>query len=129
MRPTSAKLLQHSEGLGAPTAETVRTRAFEIAKINGRASFNEEEWQQAKCELHGGHPGNGADGEMSAMVSEHDMLRCDVGHHVENMQPEDAVNIAEELLAEGMDEALHEQMLAARSVEPREEDEIDGSTV
>jgi hypothetical protein len=63
---------------------------------------------------------------MSALISERDMMRCDVGRHVENMGPDDGVNIAEELLAEGMDEALHEQMLEACRAQPLEEEEIDG---
>ncbi|MDB6172431.1 MAG: hypothetical protein JWL59_1742 [Chthoniobacteraceae bacterium] len=128
MRPTSAKILQHSEGLGTPNADTVRIRAHEIALINGHSQFSDEDWQQAKCELHGGHVSNSGDeeNEMSIMVSERDMIICEAGHHVENMGPDDGVNIAEELLAEGMDEALHEQMLEARLAQPAEEEEIDG---
>ena len=58
---------------------------------------------------------------MVALVSERDMLVTDLGHHVENIGMEDSDNVAEELIAEGMDEAVHEQMLAAR----REEDDGD----
>ena len=61
--------------------------------------------------------------EMAAMVSEHDMVRADLGHHVENVGLEDADNVVEELIAEGMDEAVHEQMLAARREQEIEEGE------
>ena len=127
MRPPTAKILQHSEGLGIPNADTVRVRAHEIATINGHAKFSGEDWEQAKRELHGGHLTNSGNGDHNVCViaSEQDMVVCHIGHHIENMEPEDAANIAEELLAEGMDEALHEQMLAARRQEPTEEDEID----
>ena len=78
-----------------------------------------------QCELHGGHENNAHNGnlEMGAMVSEHDMVSSDVGHRVENVALDDAENLGEELFAEGMDEAVHEQMLAARRAEPKEDEE------
>ncbi len=126
-RPNTAKILVHSEGLGAPHMEQVRKRAEEIALINGRARFSETDWRQAKAELHGtpNLDGNGSD-EMaiSAMVSEPDMVACDAGHHTERMPMEDEGNTVEELILEGMDEAVHERMLAARA-ELEEMDEPD----
>jgi hypothetical protein len=124
--PKSAKIIQHAAGLGAPTASQVRRRALELALIAGRSEFNNEDWRQAKRELHGGHEQSGSNDEveMSAMVSEHDMVMADVGHHIENVGMEDAENMVEELIAEGMDEAVHEQMLAARrEVDLEEADE------
>ena len=123
MKPTSAKILHHSEGLGTPTAETVRKRAQELALINGHAAYSEEDWRDAKRELHGGHESNDTNGEMdmASLVSEHDMVVGSVGHHAENLGADDASNVGEELIAEGMDEAVHEQMLAARR-EDAEED-------
>jgi hypothetical protein len=129
MKPASAKIIQHSAGLGAPSAETVRQRARELARINGREQFSDEDWREAKRELHGGHESNDTNGEMnmSAAVSEHDMVASSLGHHVENLVPDDQGNVAEELIAEGMDEAVHEQMLAAsREAEKEiEQDEIE----
>jgi hypothetical protein len=123
MRPTSAKIIQHAEGLGTPTSETVRKRAREIALIDGREEFSEEDWREAKRELHGGHELSDTNGdlEMSAMISEHDMVVGSMGRHAENMRPEDNENVVEELIAEGMDEAVHEQMLAARLEQTAEE--------
>jgi len=116
MKPTSAKIIQHSEGLGAPDAGTVRKRAEELALINGHEQFSEEDWRSAKRELQGGHELSDTSGnmDMSSLVSEHDMVIGSVGHHVENVGMEDADNVGEELIAEGMDEAVHEQMLASR---------------
>ncbi len=127
MKPASAKIIHHSTGMGAPDAETVRQRAQELARIDGRPQFNEQDWQEAKRELHGGHESNDTNGEMEAteLVSEHDMIAASVGHHVENMGLEDQENVAEELIAEGMDEAVHEQMLAARSEEDTDEESED----
>ena len=127
MKPASGKIIQHSAGLGAPSAETVRQRARELARIDGREEFNDEDWQEAKRELQGGHEPSDTNGEMNmaAMVSEHDMIATSVGHHVENFGFDDQSNVAEELIAEGMDEAVHEQMLAARREEEDTEETED----
>lgn len=121
MKPQSAKIISHSEGLGMPCAATVRQRARELARIDGREEFNEGDWSAAKRELHGGHEPNDTNGEMdmSGMVSGHDMVSCSLGHHAMKVGFDDQDNMAEELIAEGMDEAVHEQMLAAR----REQDD------
>jgi hypothetical protein len=127
--PRPAKIMQHAEGLGAPNADQVRQRAMELALIAGRHEATEEDWRQAKRELHGGRErvGSNDEAEMVALVSEHDMVVTDVGHHVENVGLEDSDNIVEELIAEGMDEAVHEQMLAARREDALEEaDEDEG---
>ncbi len=125
MRPVCAKIIQHSEGMGIPNADSVRKRAEELARIDGRGEYNDVDWHEAKRELHGGHESNSNNGhlEISRLVSEHDMTTSDVGHHVENMLPEDNDNMVEELIAEGMDEAEHEQMLAARGEEPVDDEE------
>ncbi|MEO7318344.1 MAG: hypothetical protein ABIZ56_05090 [Chthoniobacteraceae bacterium] len=114
--PQSAKIMQHAEGLGAPNADQVRRRALELAFLDGRGDFNEQDWHEAKRELHGGHGHTNSEdeAEMVALVSAHDMVVTDLGHHVQNIGLEDADNVVEELIAEGMDEAVHEQMLAAR---------------
>ena len=124
LRPTSAKILQHFNGMGVPNADLVRRRAQEIAFIAGHAEFSDEEWRQAKRELHGGHESeDGVDGaEMTSFVSGADMINSDPGHHVERRGMDDGENLAVELIAEGMDEAIHEQMIAARREEPRDED-------
>lgn len=116
MKPQSAKIIHHSEGMGMPCAETVRQRALELAQIDGREEFNEGDWLDAKRELHGGHEQNDTNGEMdmTAMISGHDMVTSSLGHHATRMGFDDQDNMAEELIAEGMDEAVHEQMLAAR---------------
>src|SRR5688572_12138177 len=105
LRPNPAKIIQHAAGLGAPNTETVRKRAQELAIINGRTEFTENDWADAKRELHGGgHELDGSNGglEMVALMSEHDMIVADTGHHIERVGMEDDENIVEELIAEGM---------------------------
>lgn len=129
MRPHTAKILIHSEGMGAPHVGLVRQRAEELALINGHPRYTEEDWRQAKIELHGGH---GPDGEltdemaMAVMVSERGMVAADVGHHADRMAMEDDGNIVEELWQEGMEEAEHDRMVAACKGQ-REEDDEDGA--
>jgi hypothetical protein len=117
------KIVNHARGLGAPSMETVRERALELAMIDGRTDYNERDWEQAKVELHGGHSSTWGDSEdeMVASVSERDMTASDLGHHVENIRYDDTEN-AVELVAEGMDEAVHDQMLQAaqRGLEGRD---------
>jgi hypothetical protein len=109
-----AKILVHADGLGVPSPEMVRQRARELARIDGRAEHTEQDWQKAKQELHGGHPHSWDDevDRMPQSISERDMTATDNGHHVENLLGGED-NMVEELVAEGMDEAVHDQMLAA----------------
>ena len=111
----SGKILQHGEGLGVASPELVRRRARELAVINGRDpdAFTEQDWAQAKVELHGGHDfEHGEDAPELAQgataASEEDT------HRVNHQIVETPENLGEELFAEGMDEAVHEQMLEAR---------------
>ena len=98
-----------------PTADLVRQRAVEIAQIDGRNTFNDQDWQQAKMELHGGNLDASIDdeNEMMQSVSERDMVAGSLGHHTENQPLEDDGNVVEELVGEGMDEAVHDRMLEA----------------
>jgi hypothetical protein len=126
-RPTPAKILQHGNGLGVPNAEMVRQRARELAEIDGAPAATEEHWRQAKRELHGGHSfddGN-ADDEMQILVSEHDFIAAEPGHHTARVVLDDDEHVVEELIAEGMDEALHEQMLEACREQREDEDDAE----
>jgi hypothetical protein len=124
-KPLSAKIIEHSHGLGAPTADSVRKRAVELAHIEGRKEASEEDWKRAKQELHGGHTGavEAEEAEMIASSSARDMLVGGLGHHTENLIPEGTDSLGEELVSEGLDEAEHEQMLEASRLESEEEEE------
>src|SRR5678815_2270731 len=100
MKPTSAKIIQHSQGLGVPSMETVRQRASELARIDGRTEYNENDWREAKRELHGGHEVLNHDGnaDMAAVVSERDFLISDVGHRVETSSSDMPESPGEELV-------------------------------
>lgn len=117
-RVLPAKIANHADGMGVPNTDLVRQRAKEIARINGRGIYNEADWEQAKLELHGSALPHGEDGEeMIESFSERDMIPGSLGHHTENSALEDAGNIVEELVSEGLDEAVHDQMLEASKLE------------
>jgi len=59
---------------------------------------------------------------MAESISERDMTATDSGHHVENLRGGDD-NVLEELVAEGMDEAAHDQMVAASHMTDAEDAE------
>ena len=127
MRPPTAKILFHADGLGLPNVDHVLQRAQEIALIDGRSDYTEADWQQAKYEIHGSHQaddGPSGEIEMAALVSEQDMVATDAGHHLARLTMEDDGNVVEELIREGMEEAEHDRMLAAsREVDPTDKDD------
>ncbi|HWB59735.1 MAG TPA: hypothetical protein VG733_09590 [Chthoniobacteraceae bacterium] len=121
-RVLPAKIANHAEGMGVPNTDLVRQRAKEIARINGRSVYSDADWQQAKLELHGSATPPGDDGdEMLESFSERDMVPGILGRHTENTALEDAGNVIEELVSEGLDEAVHDQMLEASKIEDRAE--------
>lgn len=58
---------------------------------------------------------------MQLLVSEHDFVSADPGRQTPRYVDDDE-HVVEELIAEGMDEALHEQMLESRREETGEEE-------
>ena len=41
--------------MGTPSADTVRQRAMELARIDGRETPTEQDWKRAFLEINGGH--------------------------------------------------------------------------
>lgn len=124
MRPLPAKIVNHSDGMGVPSPELLRGRAEELARIDGRSRVGEQDWKQARRELHGRHSFDAEEGgeEMAQSVSERDMIAGSRGHHTGKIGFDDGENVGEELIAEGMDEAFHDQMLEACKEAEREEE-------
>jgi hypothetical protein len=60
------------------------------------------------------------------MISEHDMVASSLGHHAARIGFDDEETVGQELIAEGMDEAEHEQMLAARRARDAEDADEEG---
>lgn len=121
------KINLHGNGLGVPSPETVEERAREIALIDERNpdEFTEEDWRQAKNELTGVEPPHApeVDNEVDDELRERDDIPGASGHHVPNTGFEEDINVGEELVSGGIEEAAHDQMVEARREELQQERE------
>jgi hypothetical protein len=119
------KITLHGNGLGVPSPELVEKRAREIALIDERDpdEFTEADWAQAKNELTGVEPAHTAeaDDEISDELTERDDVVGSSGHQVPNNGFDDDENVGEELVAGGIEEAVHDQMVQARRDELEQE--------
>jgi hypothetical protein len=120
------KILLHDQGTGDLTQDDVEKRAREIAVINGRApeavseTDRAEAWAELTGELLPATSGSDQDatGSLSRDPSE---PISDSGHEVVTSEPaDDETDARERLATEGVEEAQHDQMLAAREREDRE---------
>jgi hypothetical protein len=123
-RPATRKFLLHGQGTGELTDDIVEARAREIAAIHGRSSErpSEEDRAEAWAELQGElmPATTDSDGESAGAITRDPSEPVAVpGRHVPNREPEDDSGAAERLASEGVEEASHDQMLAARRSEHR----------
>lgn len=120
------KILLHGRGTGDLTDDDVEKRAGEIAVIRGRAAENrsEDDRAEALAELNGELlPGTSASDQHAVGGLSRDPSEplSDPGHEVVTSPPEeDETDARERLATEGVEEAQHDQMLAAREREQRE---------
>jgi hypothetical protein len=114
-------LTENSAGIGTVTRKMVRTRATELALINGRSAqdVSKADWEQAKRELTG-EPD--ADAKETVLESAPESERWDpvpgsTGHKVPMATSEDEDDEGrsdnERLVEEGIADAEHDQMLQA----------------
>ena len=114
-------LTENSAGIGTVTRKMVRTRAVELALVNGRSAqqVSKADWEQAKLELTGEPDTDTKEATLeSAPESERwDPLPGSTGHKVEVAAGEDEDDEGrsdnERLVKEGVAEAEHDQMLKA----------------
>jgi hypothetical protein len=124
MKPNQPKFLVHGQGTGELTDEMVETRAREIALIHGRSAdrVGEEDRAEAWAEFQGQRlpDDSDTDGESAGAITRDPSEPLSVpGRQVPNLEPEDESGTIERLASEGVEEAQHDQMLAARQREHR----------
>jgi hypothetical protein len=118
------KMILHGHGIGDLTDEDVEKRAREIALIRGQPPYRTTESDRAEAwaELQGGllPETTDSDGESRGALSRDPSEPLGIpGHQTPNAEGEyDATNV-ERLASEGVEEAQHDQMLAARHREHR----------
>lgn len=124
-QPGAGKIEIHGNGVGAPTPEQVEERAREIAMIEERDpdKFTDADWDQARQELHGATIPSPPEEtqENSKLEEEWEVVANDQGHRVPRAGADEDESLGEQLVAGGVEEATHDQMLEARREELEEE--------
>jgi hypothetical protein len=119
-----ARIIIHDEGAGVPSPDVVTQRARELAVIAGRAAndYTDEDIRQAKLELVQEPEPDDEEMEEEALPFEPGSGDVLGGRETqaENFGADDETGVGEELIREGMDEALHDEMLEARKRNIRE---------
>ena len=103
----------------------VEQRARELALIAGRAASNytEEDFRQAKRELEQGMVDRDDEGQVEKELLFEPGSGDVLGgreHQARNFGFDDETTVGEELIREGLDEALHDEMLEARKRDIRD---------
>jgi hypothetical protein len=116
------RIIKHGKGTGDVADEDIEIRAREIAAIHGRTreQISWEDRAEARAELQGDSiPDISTDDhDGGATVTRDPSEPAGVtGHRVSNMEPEDESSGPERLATEGVEEAQHDQMLAAQRKE------------
>jgi hypothetical protein len=119
----AGKISLHGDGLGAPSPDTVEKRAREIALIAERDpdEFTDADWDQARRELLGSQTSNAPEEttENAEVVEEWNVVASSTGHRAPRIEDEE--NLGEHLVADGIEEAAHDQMVEARREELEQE--------
>ena len=123
--PTSGRILIHGKGTGGIGSADIERRARELADIDGRsgAEITDEDLARAEADLMGTAlppttvEDDDAEGAMSRDPSEPLSVS---GHEIPLREGPDEEKAVERLALEGVEEAQHEQMLAARRLDRRQ---------
>jgi hypothetical protein len=108
------RIQEHAAGVGTANDDEVQKRAREIAITNGRrpGEVNESDVQQARQELRAAQNAPPRPGQDPAeLVSSDDPLDVPSGREAPTRVATDEQTLPERLVAEGVDEAVHEQMV------------------
>src|SRR6476646_4932289 len=119
----AGKISVHGNGFGAPGPDEIEKRAREIALIAERDpdEFTDADWDQARRELLGTVASNAPEetDDNAEVVEEWNVVASSAGHRAPRMEDEE--NVGEHLVEDGVQEAVHDQMLVARQEELKQE--------
>ena len=106
-----------------PSPDTIEKRAREIAMIAEREpdEFSDADWDQARRELLGSLDNTAPEEteENAEVVEEWNVVASSAGHRAPRI--EDDESLGEQLVTDGVEEAVHDQMLEARKEELQQE--------
>jgi hypothetical protein len=125
-KPISGKISLHGNGMGVPSPEDIERRAREIAMIDERNAdeFTDGDWSQAREELLGKLETTPPeqDDKNIKLEEEWEITPDNRGRRVPRPGiEEDEESVGEQLVADGKDEAAHDQMIEARREELEQE--------
>jgi hypothetical protein len=123
---SSGRILRHGRQANELTAEAVERRARELAQIDGRSPdlIEREDLRRSRAELSGDTlpPSTLTDSESNAGLSrDPGEPPSDTGIQIPDLNESEEQQVTERLVLEGVEEAQHEQMLAASRLRRREE--------
>lgn len=126
--PTSGRVLRHGHGAGTISKADIERRARELATIDGRsgADITADDLARARNELLGRNlPGTTVeDAEGNAGITRDPSEPASIGGHAAPLREgQDEEKSVERLALEGVEEAQHDQMLAARHREHQQDEE------
>jgi hypothetical protein len=126
--PTSGRILVHGQGAGGISSADIERRARELADIDGRsgADITDNDLARARAELLGKSlPESVVEDEAGHIGLTRDPSEppSDSGHEATLREGPDEEKAVERLALEGVDEAQHDQMIAARRRERRLDEE------
>jgi hypothetical protein len=121
----AGKISVHGNGFGTPSPDAVEKRAREIALIAERDpdEFTDADWDQARLELLGAAAVPSAPEETdenAEVVEEWNIVASSSGHRAPRTT-EDDDSLGEQLVEDGVQEAVHDQMVEARKEELEQE--------
>jgi hypothetical protein len=117
IRDKNGRLGNRVAGVGEISTAEIISRVGELLVASGRKpkEFTIADYERAQAELNG-MPILAPDGNVGELVDGRDRLGempASIGHRVPKNRYEEEKTIAEVLVQEGMDEALHDEMVAS----------------
>jgi hypothetical protein len=120
--PVTGEIQTIGGGAGAPDEQTLRRRAHELARIDGRTEPNERDFAEAAEELRttGSIMEAPEAGELENLTAWDTPLDAS-GHQSPEAGPDDESTLGEKLVEEGIEEADHDRRVSASDEMEREE--------
>lgn len=115
--PSTGKIINRDQAVGLTDETDIEKRAREVARIEGHRAVSNDDRRQAEQELNGEDIPAVSDEDaegLSSLSRDPSEPASNPGHQIPDREGEDEQQATERLVAEGVNEAEHDQMVAAR---------------